>query len=224
MLGFAFILFGCFPLLFITTLAGNFVYLESRYLYVTAVGSSLLLALVFNYLLTRFGRIVWIAIVIFLIGNIYQVNSLLTSQVELGEKRREILSDIRGRKPDLPDKVIFYTESDRSYYGLPDTEKIMPFQSGLGETLMIWYQPTENFPVGFYKDNFLWEITDQGYKEVEDRGFGYFRDFSLLKKTVVSYKLPPESIIAFRYDSSAHALVDITNEIRLKIKTNGKTR
>ena len=223
-LGIAFIIFGSFPLLFISTLAGNFVYLESRYLYVIAVGSSLLLALVFNYLLERFGRIAWIVVVIFLAGNIYQVNNILGSQIELGQRRKDILLDIRGRRPDLPQKVVFYTESDRTYYGLPATEKIMPFQSGFGETLMIWYQPTENFPVEYYKSNFLWDITDQSYKEVEGRGFGYFRDFSLLKKTMDSYKLPPESIIAFRYDSLAHTLVDITDEVRLKINTNDKTK
>lgn len=219
-----FVVLSSFPLLFISPLAGNFVFIESRYLYVAIVGSSLLLAMIFENLFLKHKRIGWILLVTFLTLNIYQLNMQLKQQVSLGRTRKSILADIRARKPDLPDKVVFYTETDKSFYGLPADEKIMPFQSGFGQTLLVWYQSTENFPADFFEGDFLWPITEQGYKEVNERGFGYFRDYNRLQEAVESYKLPKDSVIAFKYDSISNNLIDITDEIRLKLLENEKAK
>jgi hypothetical protein len=102
----------------------------------------------------------------------------------------------------------------RSYYGLPSEEKMLPFQSGLGQTLLVWYHDQENYPNEFYQNRFLWEITDQGYQEVGDRGFGYFRDKDLLRQAIAQYNLVPESLVAFSWNSQTEELKDVTVLVR----------
>jgi len=90
----------------------------------------------------------------------------------------------------------------------------MPFQSGFGQTLLIYYSQNEKFPRDFYPGDFLWEIRSQGYQEHGDRGFGYFRDFDLMAKTIDEKSIPADSVIAFRYDSSSQKIEDISIEVR----------
>jgi len=146
-------------------------------------------------------------------GNLYRV----------GVMRQYILSDIKGSYQRLPKKVVFYTESNKSYYGLPDEDRILPFQSGFGQTLLLWYYRSENFPVAFFKDNYLWDITSQGYKEIQGTGFGYFRNYSLLLSTLKEYNLSSESVIAFSWDDNTQTITNITEKIRKKINLDVKT-
>jgi hypothetical protein len=131
--------------------------------------------------------------------------------------RSEILTTIKKTYPNLLPKAVFYTESNSSYYGLPEKDKIMPFQSGFGQTLLAWYYKDEMFPKEFFNDRFLWEIKDQGYREFSNRGFGYYRDIDLLKSTVLEYKIPKESIYAFSWDSKHRILRNISDRIRQEI-------
>jgi len=224
LIGLGIIIFGSFPLLFISTLAGNFTYFESRYLYIIGVGSALLLALLFDRLIASFGKLAWIFVLLLVVGNGVLISNTLSGQVEIGNQRRAILAKIMSDRPDLAERTVFYTESDIAFYGLPIEDKILPFQSGLGETLLISYQPTENFPVEFYEDDFLWEITSQGYKEIGGRGFGYFRDMNLLKEALKKYNLPIESVVAFKFESGVGALTDITDQVSIEIKNGNKKR
>ncbi len=131
-----------------------------------------------------------------------------------GKERLGILNQIKIDYPTLPERVVFYFLSDKSYYGLSDEERILPFQSGLGQTLLVWYGRSEKFPKEFFADRFLWDITSEGYKEIEGVGFGFFRDFEKMASILKDKNLPPVSIIAFRYNSVFNKLDDITKEVR----------
>lgn len=185
--------------------------IDSRNLYFVSIGSAILL----SELLSRVKgvkQLLLIATIILM--NLYYLNFDLTTTIERGRVRREILSQMITSVPNLPDKVVIYTVSDRSYYGLPEEVKILPFQSGLGQTLLAWYYPSEIFPKEFFKDRFLWEIDSEGYKEVNGVGFGYFRDIDLLKETVKKYNLPESSVYAFSWDGDKERLTEISEEVR----------
>ncbi|MEK7526481.1 MAG: hypothetical protein AAB546_03305 [Patescibacteria group bacterium] len=190
---------------------------DSRNLYFISIGSAIVVA----YFLTNFyTNKVWVttAITVILFGaNIFWLNCELIIFTQRGKIRREILQQIKNRYPDLPMKTLFYIQSDKSYYGLPEDQKILPFQSGLGQTLLVWYYPQEKFSKEFFKDRFLWEIEAQGYKEVGEVGFGFVREPLLLYEMKEKYNLPADAIIAFKWISRTEELVDITPEVRLEL-------
>ena len=197
--------------------SGAITIIDSRYLYFVSIGTSFFIVSL-TYLLLKNRRCVFFVLTSLVILNIFWLDRQLSIYVEKGTIRKRILNTIKRDYSQLPSKVIFYTESDKSYYGLSPNERIVPFQSGFGQTLLDWYYPTEHFPQEFFKNQFLWEITDQGYKKKDERAFGYFRDFNKLVKTVEDEKLPIESVISFRYDSESQILINNTDEVRRRLE------
>lgn len=184
---------------------------DSRYLYFVSIGSALLLVSLFK------DKLKFILVILVLINGFW-LNKELVTYVQRGQVRRKILAQIKMEHPILEEKTVFYTESDTSFYGLPVEDRILPFQSGLGQTILSWYYDTEKFPKDFFENRYLWDILEQGYKEDENRGFGYFRDFDLMVKTVVDNKLPIDSVIGYRYSSKTNQLNDMTDEIKGRLK------
>ena len=133
-------------------------------------------------------------------------------KTETGELRKGILQQIKREYPSLPEKVIFYVESDTPYYGM--SENIPPFETGLGQVLLVWYYSTERFPGQLFGNKFLRPITKQDYKEAGGRGFGFFRYIGLLKERVKKYNLHEESVTAFRYSGRLAVLGNITDQTR----------
>ena len=147
--------------------------------------------------------------------NIFWLRTELKMLSNIGIERKAILTTIKNAYPKLPPRVIFYTESDKSFYGMPDDEKIFPFQINFGYTLMVWYWPENNFPAEFANQSkFLYSLTEEGYKEVAARGVGYFRNFLPLMEAIKNNHLSPESVIAYRYHSSTKTVEDITLSTR----------
>lgn len=199
----------------------NFTIIPPRYLYFGLAGSAILLSALFSVLPKIFinskKKIFLLGVLIIIVGfianNIYALN--LNHE---GAIRLSILNIIKEKNQKLPQRVIFYTQSDKSYFGLPDNEKILPFQSGFGQTILVWYDLSQNWPIEFFSSNFLWEIKDVGYKEFSGRGFGYFRDFDQLKKAVQKYNIPKDAVIAYKWDSKNDSLSDISNQIREQLQ------
>lgn len=204
----------------------TFSIISSRYLYFGAVGYAFLLVLVLKLVVKLQNKKHILIYTLFLIlmifsevrGN-YEKGNLL---YKTGMTRINILNSIKTSYPELPKKVVFYTQSNKSYYGLADDDKILPFQSGLGQTLYLWYYSDEKFSKNFFKEEFLWGILSEGYKSEGEQGFGYFRNYENLKVAVIANKLKPESVIAFKWDANSETLTDITEEIRIKLKNEIK--
>lgn len=192
---------------------GRITIVDSRNLYLVSIGVVFALGS-FRYQFAGHKRMMILIFGTFIITNIYLLYSTQKNFILDGKTRKGILNTIKYNHPTLPKKVLFYTVSDRSYYGVPSQEKILPFQSGFGQTLLIWYYPDMKFPREFLENRYLWEIRDQGYKEVGEYGFGYFRDKELLKTTLKSYNLPTDSVIGLSWDSSTNKLSDISDAIR----------
>ncbi|MBX4205641.1 hypothetical protein KW795_00415 [Candidatus Microgenomates bacterium] len=198
--------------------SGRISVIDSRNLYLVSVGSIIFIVTFIESFLKNKQRLFVFIISVVILFNFISLRQQLNDFVEIGKFRMEILNSIKDTYPNLPEKVIFYTESDRSYYALPSDEKILPFQSGLGQTLLVWYKDQENWPSEFYQNRFLWEIKDQGYKEASGRGYGYFRNWELLKRSIHEYNLSADSVFAFKWDSKTNSFLDITKETRTKLK------
>lgn len=197
--------------------------IESRNLYIPSFGAFLLLVSIMRVLFRK-NKLFYLFCLLVFVPHLFSLNGALGKVVTEGKTRRSILYQIRDDYPVLPAKTIFYTESDSSFYGLPVEERTLPFQSGLGQTLLAWYFKTERFPKAFFENRYLWDILEQGYKEVDDRGFGYFRDFELMLKIVIDNKLPIDSVIGYRYSSKTNKLIDMTDEIRGRLRGSLSTK
>lgn len=213
-LNFLFVIFNSFIFAFAPERIGIINIIDSRNLYLSSVGTSILVVLAIYVLLKKDFVKIFILIVVVSAFNIYYLGSKLAALNQMGISRKAILESVKDFYPKLPQKVIFYTESDRSFYGLGENERILPFQSGFGQTLLSWYYQSERFPKELYDNKFLWEITAQGYKEVDKRGFGYFRDFKLLAQTLESVSLSPDVVRGLRYDSQTGMVEDNTEEVK----------
>ena len=87
-----------------------------------------------------------------------------------GQMRKSLLTRVERDNPVLPNRVIIYTQSDRPYYGMSESEKILPVQSGFGRMVMVWYQQKQVFPIWDSKaiqlDNITDEIKDKLRKDI----------------------------------------------------------
>lgn len=198
--------------------SGSLVVVDSRNLYFSSIGVAIIIVAMISALVKYDSKKTSLILISIAFLNLYLLANNLNKVIDMGRERKHILNQITKTYKILPKKTIFYISSNSSYYGLPDREKIPPFQSGFGQTLLVWYYQTENFPKDFYKNRFLWDIKSQDYLEFEGRGFGYFRNYENLKTAIVENKLKPESVIAFSWDANSNILTDMTSEIRNKLK------
>jgi len=212
-----FYLFSYIPL---AILPGNRVaevFTAPRNLYMPMAALAGILGIFLSWGIKNKSRLAYVTIILLFGMHIFYLRLEINALKEVGVQRKSILTKIKSFYPNLERKTVFYIKSDKAYYGLPVEEKILPFQSGLGQTLLVWYYEEEKFPSEFMQNQYLWKITSQGYREEGNRGFGYFRDLNLLKKAIAEYNLQPESVVAFSWDSKKELLVDITNEVRVEI-------
>lgn len=221
----AFIITSSIPFLIIPGRAGYISLFDGRHLYMTSIFTSILMSFVYVLIYNAavrntFLRIATVIGLVLYIGwSARTIRRDNATQVAIANTRQSILATITRSYPTVPSRVVFYIESDKAYYGLPPEETIVPFQSGFGQTLLVWYNARGgDFPACFFERKFLYVLMSQDYKECEGRGFGYYRNFERLGSVVKAYKIESEHIIAFRFNSSANALIDISAEIRQKLK------
>lgn len=196
--------------------SGSIPVIDSRNIYLPTIGISVFIATVI-YIIARGKAIRAVLMFVPLIFlHAYWLNQQLELRADIGEVRKNILHQIQGENPNLPPKVIFYIESDTAYYGL--AEKLPPFETGLGQALLVWYNSTEKFPTNFFENRFLRFITDQGYKEFGGRGFGYFRDMSLLKETIKQNSVSLDSVISYKFYGGTNVLQETTSQTREELK------
>lgn len=213
LLSLVFISLSSLPFIFVPGKAGYNSLIDGRHLYVTEIFTSILLAILI------YGTYLWlpkkklalsvvsIITISFLLFHITKIRSDINQQVGIGFIRKSVLNTITSLHPKLSERVVFYIESDKAYYGLAPEDKILPFQSGFGQTLLVWYnEHGELFPVCFFQDQYLYVQVSEGYRECGGRGFGYFRKMGNLKKAVKEYNIPFKNIFAFKYTSSTSSI------------------
>src|SRR5258708_505883 len=109
--------------------SGFFTVVDSRNLYFLSVGVALFLVFIIKYF-SKNNLVKTLILFVFLfVFNIYFLNKNLDSFTQNGSVRKVILDHVMSENPIFPKNVVFYTQSDSSYYGLPETIHILQFQS-----------------------------------------------------------------------------------------------
>lgn len=217
---------SAFPYIFLPGRSGYLSFFEPRHLSIATIGASITISIIlygFASHIVKKGKRVYVLTFIFVLFIVFVYVKMVRSDIRkietMGTTRQYILSTIYTAYPLLPKRVVFFTQSDTEYYGMPLGEKILPFQSGVGQTLLVWYRMHgQNVPNCFFSDGYLYDIQSEGYRECDGVGFGYYRKIDSLKKAILKNKLSENSIIAFSFDSKNNQLQDITASIRLSLK------
>lgn len=198
-----FVAMSVFPLIVIPGKAGYISLFDGRHLYMTSIGVSIMLATVVILVVKKFSLLRWATVGIvatYLLYSAWYIHTAIAKQVTIAQTRKAILEKITAWYPKLPQKALVVTQSDKAYYGLPPEETILPFQSGFGNTLLVWYDMRgENLPVCFFEHKFLYELTSEDYKECEGRGFGYFRMPEDIQTIVSMHKFERSDVLFFSY-------------------------
>lgn len=226
---FLFLVFSSLPFVLIPGKAGFVSIIEPRNLYISTMGSSMLLSILLYGMAKKIFtesklRICFVLVLILPILFVHYklINGSLTTLTVDSLIRKSIIASIQERYPELPNKAIFYFESDKSYYGL---DEMLPFQSGPGETLLVAYRVKgQDIPLCFFEDQRFYDLLFQGYKDCGGRKFGYFRYKELLKKEVVEGKISVEDVIAFKFSSSDNSLKEISDEVRAEFISSSSAR
>ncbi len=215
-----------FPFLIIPGRAGYITLFDGRHLYLTSVFVSMASALLVHFLYQKVQKRKYLARVIIVLTLTYLGYHAITIQKDISSQRaaasvrRSILSTFTAAYPTLPSIPVFYVESDKAYYGLPPEEKVVPFQSGFGQTLLVWYNARgQVFPACLFERKYLYPLLSEGYKLCEGGGFGYYRHFNELASVVKEFEIGRERIIAFRFTSSNNVLRDISIEVHQRLRS-----
>ena len=204
--------------------AGYASIIESKFFYIGSIGVSILIGIIVYSILLKFeGRkvlqiTVYLLFGLYLFSHVHAIKMNLNNLEEVSSIRKMLLMQVQSSYPDLPDKVVFFTKSDTAYYGMPSEEKILPLQIGFGRMLMVWYQRNERFPGCLYKGQFLLSPLAQEYRFCNGRGFGNFRNYDKLIASIQEFGIKPEEVIAYSWEGQKEKFIDITKEIRGKIK------
>lgn len=216
-----FVAMSVLPLIFIPGIAGYISLFDGRHLYMTSIGVSIVLASLTVSAFQKFFKMRWftVGIVGVYFGySIWYIHTAIVRQAVIAETRRTILKKITMWYPKLPEKVIVVTQSDKAFYGLPPEEYILPFQSGFGNTLLVWYdRHGEKFPACFFEHKFLYELTSQDYKECGGRGFGYFRSPDNLSVLLKKYNFTKDNVLSFSYTYQYNSILDTTKKLQSRL-------
>ncbi|MDO8621199.1 MAG: hypothetical protein Q7R31_02870 [Candidatus Levybacteria bacterium] len=193
-------------------------YLDSRYFYLGVVPASIIFSLLVNSIKNRLSKNYFfpiaLLIIIFFYSQIKFINNELGYQVNLARERKNFLMSLKKLYPAVPTNSVFYITGNRDFY-VPDHK--IPFQQGMGYTLMVWYYKTGIIPKEFM-NSFLWDIKEEGYREKENKGFGYYWNLGHLSTDLKRNEINKNRVIALFYDADKEKLVDITKSVREELK------
>lgn len=211
-----FILLSFLPYVIISK---SFAYLESRYYYLAAIGAAFILALALSVVWAiskKIGLGLTLLAILFVSYHALEVNKYVEKQKELSLERKGFLSQLNSIKPGLETKKnIFLVTGSHDFY--IEGNKV-PFQSGMGHTLAVWYYHTGKVPKEVVKEGKLFEIGSQGYFEYDAYGFGYFSNLEDFRSNLSGRKIEDPDLIFLYYDARNKRLINITEEISEELK------
>ncbi len=204
--------FSGLPFIFVDS--SEFSLLQPRYTYIGVLGVTIMLTTLLGICIKRWPRLSLLGVI-----SVLLIYSLITFKIsndlaQIGETRKNILATINISLPVNQRVTLIFVDSDRSYYGLPSEDHIVPFQNGLGKVLAVDLWNQVYIPRKLYEPIILWELTSQGYYKDNIGGFGYYRDIRLLQKAVKDNSIPKVNVFGFYWHSQESRLENITNNVR----------
>ena len=192
---------------------------RSRDMYFSVAGASICLAIILDIASKKFQKRNFLLFVVLIYGAYHFINInqfVISKEQQQAQPRRTIINKIYNTYPILPKKTVFYVTSDSLYYG--HSKPSLPYQTGFGRTLLVWYTLKNNtIPKKFMKDDYLFFPFSEGYKEIDNYGFGYFTDSNKLLATLKDYHLTEDSVFAFSYSGEKMQVTDITQQTRTSL-------
>lgn len=193
-------------------------YLDSRYFYLGVVPAAIIFSTIINLIKNKLGRNYFLPIafslLIFFFAQTKFINNEIGFQANVSKERKNFLTSLEKLYPAVPKNPVFYITGNRDFYV---SEHKVPFQQGMGYTLMTWYYKTGIIPKEFM-NAFLWDIKEEGYREEGNRGFGYYWNFDHLSADLKRNGLNKNQVVALFYDADNKKLVDITKNLREELK------
>lgn len=199
-------------------------FLENRYYYVPNLFASIFLsATIFFWTKKIFARsesaaTIACAVVIGLITlfNFAQIQNYYIIKEGYANERKSLLKQLRVRMPALVGKenVFFFTGKGDDFL-IPDLK--VPFQSGLGNILMVLYYNNSSLRPEILDDGFLYPHYSQGYREFRSYGFGYFYKEADLEKAVSRGEFSPDVVHAFFWNRETMELTDISDTVKKRL-------
>ncbi|MFZ5799981.1 MAG: ArnT family glycosyltransferase [Candidatus Omnitrophota bacterium] len=193
-------------------------FLESRYYYQPAVGSSLLLSMIIFYAAQAWFRrpslFAGLILSPLLIMHFYTLRLEVKSAKEIGALRKQVLETILNTYPRLDKRSVFYIESNQKYFGLD--EFLPPFDYGFGHILLTaYYDRHKTFSREFFNvGKYFRRLNSEGYLELDGWGFGYFRHLGRLLEAVGQRQISRQNVYAFSFDGESNTIRDKTPEVR----------
>lgn len=228
--GLAIIFFSALPLVLIVLSFprwGYDTYLDSRHYYMGSVGA----AIIFPFLLFGIGNyiskliphflrfktlpfiVVFLLFCAWFINNMYVLDSNLSSVIDDGSfPRREIITQLKKSIPTLPQKAVFFAQTD----GLGAYGNVLPFLTSFPQVLTVVYYDKNHLPDSFF-NKFVLDAKPQGYSYSEGRGFGFYNTKKTLSEALLTNSFSVKDVYAFYYNSKATKLDDITKSIRAEM-------
>ncbi|MFZ2025198.1 MAG: hypothetical protein WAV51_02880 [Microgenomates group bacterium] len=200
-------------------------YIESRYLYYSYFPVAMMIGYIVNeiriYLEVYIKRrsityaIMYVLLAIFIYKQTQLIQRSINENIAYGNEIKVAMSAIRNTYSTIPNKPIFYVEGDRKYFF---DNNVLPFKLGSGYMLLLIFQNYPQISIDLIGENYLSKFFDQGYKEIGDKGFGYYWNkkdlFELFK---ANKDLSVEQVIGIYYYGDDKRVHNITQEIQNEI-------
>jgi len=173
--------------------------LDSRHFYFPLVGFALLAGqIVHRYI---HSKIVVLTFLIFLGINILLIRQEIGRIYAISRVRTSIINQWMMLYPHAPDHAVFLSQGDP-----------LLFQSGFGQMLLVLYKVVPQLG-----DYFLFDINQQGYRNIGESGFGYFTDEMKFREAYCQYGLTPQQVFVASWNAQQEVLTDISKTYRMTL-------
>jgi hypothetical protein len=194
-------------------------YMDSRYYYLAAAGLGMLLGFIADRLwrLRLTGQVIASVLIVMLVGTYFIITRQeISAQQKVASERKAILTAIHDDNPKLDQQTVFYMSGNQDYY--VEGNKV-PFQQGLGYTLLVWYGNNQPIPLDFLADKFLWDLGSQGYETHDGTGFGFFNRLPDLKTALATGEFTADQVRAYYWDTNQQKLTNISDQLQTTLIT-----
>jgi len=199
-----------FPgLLIISLLPYYFSYstdLESRHYYVPVLIAGAGIAFYLDWAIrNKYRSVIIISILFFALLSVSYVigNQPPKDYLPFQKKRETIVAEFQKLTTSSCSTVVYLVENAGK----------LPFQSGVGQMLIVLQARNDTAFYPYMSANFLWGLFDQGFKKVGEKGFGYYYDVNVLEADFHKGLFDVSHIRAYRFNPDTSDFHDITQEI-----------
>ncbi len=230
----SYFLLGILPILAITLIFpwwGFSPTIDSRHLYHLSLVTSAVFSLALSALAEKTNHVIHfknvlipltMIFILWFVVQSYYLNQMLGKQAEEAVQRTKIITTLQHDIGTPPQKMIIYTQSNKSYYGF--AYWMLPFQTAFSHMLPIIFGKPYNpqgldYPSSFYSDKYLptGGLVAQGYFEDQGYAIGYFLEKMPLIKTLEKNNLPTDIVYAYNYDGYTYKLTNNSEKFREEI-------